>query len=139
MNGTPIRREIKSEPTEPETPDTSPFNEQAFHYFYIERIIRTLNTLKQVIVGLKQDNQQKGAMELQNLKECQSRIGPHITLLTLEKSRNLVVDYFFLYSWDKRTKEDLQTPNKYNMKYSRRAWDGLITKWRLHLHKYDES
>nr|CAH7750196.1 unnamed protein product [Callosobruchus chinensis] len=39
---------------------------------------------------------------------------------------------------DKRTPEDPQTPNKY-MKYSRRAWDGLIRKWRLQLHKYDES
>ncbi|KAF2899196.1 hypothetical protein ILUMI_06983 [Ignelater luminosus] len=37
---------------------------------------------------------------------------------------------------DNRKADDPATPNRH-MKYSRRAWDGLIKQWRLRLHKYD--
>ncbi|KAF5274712.1 hypothetical protein FQA39_LY07104 [Lamprigera yunnana] len=37
---------------------------------------------------------------------------------------------------NRRKRDDPATPNKY-IKYSRRAWDGLVRQWRLRLHKYD--
>lgn len=39
---------------------------------------------------------------------------------------------------DKRVAADPKTPPK-NLRYSRRAWDGLIKSWRLRLHQYDKT
>lgn len=39
---------------------------------------------------------------------------------------------------DERTKDHPQTPNKH-LKYSRRAFDGLIKIWRKELHKFDTA
>lgn len=43
---------------------------------------------------------------------------------------------FFCLLREKRTPEDPWTPPK-NIKYSRRAFDGLIKVWRKKLHCYD--
>ncbi|KAK5646509.1 hypothetical protein RI129_004973 [Pyrocoelia pectoralis] len=45
-------------------------------------------------------------------------------------------NYVKSVSRNERKHDDPVTPNKY-IKYSRRAWDGLIKQWRLKLHKYD--
>lgn len=45
-------------------------------------------------------------------------------------------NYMKLIPRNKRSNNDPLTPNKH-IKYSRRAWDGLIKQWRLRLHKYD--
>uniref|UniRef100_A0A336MRV0 CSON004148 protein n=1 Tax=Culicoides sonorensis TaxID=179676 RepID=A0A336MRV0_CULSO len=39
---------------------------------------------------------------------------------------------------DQRGKDDPKTPPKH-LKYSRRAWDGLVRQWRIQLHKYDPN
>nr|CAI5851018.1 unnamed protein product [Callosobruchus analis] len=196
MNGTPIKQEIKSEPTEPETPDPSPFNKQAFRYFHIESPTGNNETSEDVRVGVKsakrtvfnrfspfensrtetrqsakerlgpppqKEDSSDGTTESKRMS-VKKRLGPSITENDAPrkkyKKREMESDpevlsrrqkqidygkntigydnYIKNIPKDKRTKEDPQTPNKY-MKYSRRAWDGLIRKWRLQLHKYDES
>lgn len=49
---------------------------------------------------------------------------------------HFISHYFFRR--DKRTTEHPWTPPK-NLKYSRRAFDGLIKVWRKKLHCYDPS
>lgn len=42
----------------------------------------------------------------------------------------------FLFSRHKRTKQHPKTPPK-NLKFTRRAWDGLVKNWRVKLHCWD--
>nr|CAI5822766.1 unnamed protein product [Callosobruchus analis] len=53
MNGTPIKWEINSEHTEPETPDPSAVNKQAFRYFHIESSTENNKNSEDVKAGVK--------------------------------------------------------------------------------------
>ncbi|VEN60770.1 unnamed protein product [Callosobruchus maculatus] len=194
---TPIKQEIKSEPTEPETPDPSPFNKQAFRYFHIESPIENNKNSKDIVkegansakrtvfsrfspfengrtetrLSAKErlgpppqkEDSSDGTTESKRMS-VKKRLGPSVTENEAPRKKNKMREmesdpevlsrrqkqidygkntigydnYIKKIPKDKRTQEDPQTPNKY-VKYSRRAWDGLIRKWRLQLHKYDES
>ena len=46
----------------------------------------------------------------------------------------------YLYQVPKRKRESYmpRTPNKYN-KWTRRAWDGTIKRWKVHIHNWDQA
>jgi histone RNA hairpin-binding protein len=47
-------------------------------------------------------------------------------------------DFPFIIHRDVRTRDHPKTPPKH-LKYSRRAWEGLIKSWRKKLHAFDQK
>lgn len=50
----------------------------------------------------------------------------------------MIICKFIMFVRHERKREHPKTPPKH-VKYSRRAWEGLIRSWRKKLHKFDED
>lgn len=62
-----------------------------------------------------------------------SRFLSEFKIITLRANLN---HFFFFLIRHTRTREHTKTPPKH-LKYSRRAWEGLVKAWRKKLHTYD--